>query len=207
MEEEARAALDGHVPEAAKLPAVLGRPSTYSKDMAEQICDMLAKRITLDEIGRMPGFPGRSTIYRWINENPEFKTDYAIALQWRSESYVDQMVEIALDSSGDTEIVTVADATPDGPPVGSITEVKDSVKRSALAIKTLQYKVERGDAKKHFAADVLYPPAITQGNGDGAKEINPRGPMEPLVIDVEPHPLDEVLAAAARAAKAPLPNA
>jgi hypothetical protein len=45
--------------------------------------------------------PARATIFRWLAGNEEFRRSYALARESRAEELLDEILEIADDSSGD----------------------------------------------------------------------------------------------------------
>jgi hypothetical protein len=56
-----------------------GRPSSYTPDLAEQICALLAEGEPLRAICDRPDMPGQSTVYRWIEEREDFRERYTRA--------------------------------------------------------------------------------------------------------------------------------
>jgi hypothetical protein len=56
-----------------------GRPPVYSKDLANQICEMLSEGVPLQEICRMEGFPAWRTVYYWMYKDPELSAMIAHA--------------------------------------------------------------------------------------------------------------------------------
>ena len=50
----------------------MGRPSSYTAEIAGAICERVANGETLRAICREDDFPGHSTVYRWLDENQEF---------------------------------------------------------------------------------------------------------------------------------------
>ncbi len=50
----------------------MGRPSSYTAEVAAAICERVANGETLRSICREDDFPGHSTVYRWLDENQEF---------------------------------------------------------------------------------------------------------------------------------------
>ena len=48
-----------------------GRPSKYSPDIAQKMCNLLAEGVPLQEICRMEGFPAWRTIYDWMYRDDE----------------------------------------------------------------------------------------------------------------------------------------
>ncbi len=55
------------------------RPSDYTPEKAEIICNQLADGIPLAEICRQPDMPNPSTVYRWMKNNPELSQAIASA--------------------------------------------------------------------------------------------------------------------------------
>jgi hypothetical protein len=79
-----------------------GRPSIYSHELAEQICDELASSSkSLRAICLQPGMPVRSTIYLWLDEYPEFHKMMTRAREEQLEAIADEMLQIADDASND----------------------------------------------------------------------------------------------------------
>lgn len=79
-----------------------GRPSLYSRELAETICLLMANGNSLAQIVKMPGMPARATINRWILEKPEFRELYTRARDDLVQFWADETIEIADDKSGDT---------------------------------------------------------------------------------------------------------
>jgi hypothetical protein len=78
-----------------------GRPTIFSPELADRICERLAdgeslRRICLDE-----DMPGKSTVMRWLAKFPEFRDQYARAREVQADTLFDECLEIADDSSGD----------------------------------------------------------------------------------------------------------
>ena len=56
-----------------------GRPSLYTEEMAERICEGLSEGLSLIKICQAKDMPHRATIMRWWEKNPEFATKCARA--------------------------------------------------------------------------------------------------------------------------------
>ncbi|HEY2857073.1 MAG TPA: hypothetical protein VGJ21_01490 [Terracidiphilus sp.] len=79
-----------------------GRPSIYSSELAQRICDELASSSkSLRAICLQPGMPVRSTIYLWLDEYPEFHKMITRARDEQLEAIADEMLQIADDASND----------------------------------------------------------------------------------------------------------
>ena len=57
----------------------IGRPSSYVKEVADDICQLIAQGESLRKICERPGMPSLSMVFRWLNEQAEFRDQYARA--------------------------------------------------------------------------------------------------------------------------------
>lgn len=72
-----------------------GRPSVYTAELAERICDAVAGGVTLCALEHTAGFPARSTIWRWCKTYSAFNAALTDARQAAANSYADEQVYIA----------------------------------------------------------------------------------------------------------------
>ena len=80
-----------------------GRPSVFSEKVADRICDEIATSTrSIRAICAQEGMPDPATVYRWRNTRPEFCEHYARAKEAQAELLVEELIEIADDSSQDT---------------------------------------------------------------------------------------------------------
>jgi len=77
----------------------IGRPSQFTQELADEICERHSNGESLVDIGNDPAMPSRATIYRWQDERQEFKTQCARA-RARCGDYQDHL--IAKDIEGCT---------------------------------------------------------------------------------------------------------
>lgn len=84
----------------------IGRPSTYSKDLALDICVRLAEGSPLTRICRAPNMPTLATVYRWLADEryAEFRDMYARAREDQADTLADEIIEISDDGSNDTYV-------------------------------------------------------------------------------------------------------
>ena len=80
-----------------------GRPSTYTEEMGNLICDKLTEGMSVRKMCQMDGFPNPSTIYVWIDRFPEFAERYARARETATEDMLEDILEIADDPTIDTQ--------------------------------------------------------------------------------------------------------
>ena len=80
-----------------------GRPSTYTEEMGNLICDKLTEGMSVRKMCKMDGFPNPSTIYVWIDRFPEFAERYARAREAATEDMLEDILEIADDADLDVQ--------------------------------------------------------------------------------------------------------
>ncbi|WP_418220670.1 hypothetical protein [Burkholderia cepacia] len=54
-----------------------GRPTTFSQDTADLICERLAEGESLRSICHDDGMPAQSTVFRWLGLHESFSKQYA----------------------------------------------------------------------------------------------------------------------------------
>lgn len=80
-----------------------GRPTEYTPQLAAEICDTIAsnskgiKRLCNDN----SHWPNKDTIFTWLKNYPEFSDQYAQAKRCQIETFIDEILEIADDTSQD----------------------------------------------------------------------------------------------------------
>lgn len=72
-----------------------GRPSTYTEEMGNLICDKLTEGISLRKLCMQDDFPAASTVYVWLDRFPEFAEKYARAREAATEDMLEEIFEIA----------------------------------------------------------------------------------------------------------------
>lgn len=72
-----------------------GRPSSYSDEMAETICDRIAEGESLRRICARDGYPHMVTVMRWLERHPEFAAKYARAREMQADVMDDMILSVA----------------------------------------------------------------------------------------------------------------
>lgn len=72
-----------------------GRPSLYSIELAQIICDRIVNGETLTAICADPKMPNRVTVWHWLRNNEEFSTNHARARESAAHWIEDQVAEEA----------------------------------------------------------------------------------------------------------------
>ena len=73
----------------------LGRPSSYTDEIADRVCEAIAAGGALYLICERPDMPGESTVYQWLAAKPDFAEKYARARERQQDRRVDEIIEIA----------------------------------------------------------------------------------------------------------------
>lgn len=72
-----------------------GRPSLFSEELAEQICEMLMSGLSLRKICLSPDMPHRGTVERWMAKDPVFASRCARARVWQADVMDDLILDTA----------------------------------------------------------------------------------------------------------------
>jgi hypothetical protein len=72
-----------------------GRPTLYSQEFAEEICERIANRETIEKICETPGTPSHMSVYRWLAERADFRRAYGVAKAVVAEGLFAEAIEIA----------------------------------------------------------------------------------------------------------------
>lgn len=120
----------------------MGRPVTYSAEVAEKVLSEVSEGKTLRETCRKIGTP-ESTVRRWVLDDREgFAARYAHAKELQVECWADELREIADDGSNDWMTIQRG---------GESVEVenREVVNRSRLRIDTLKWLMSKITPKKY----------------------------------------------------------
>jgi hypothetical protein len=136
----------------------MGRFSSYSDEIAEEICQKLIAGFSLRELCDKDEFPDEATVYRWIAKNDAFREKYAQAREVQAERYAAEIIEISDDARNDWMLRQQGDDT-------VVVANQEHINRSRLRV----------DARKWVASKLL-PKKYgdrTELVGAGGKELIP----------------------------------
>lgn len=80
---------------ALPVPKGRGRPSLYTPETVDRICDRLADGESLKAICRSPGMPSERTVLGWAATRPEFRGQYDFAREMGRETIGHEVLAIA----------------------------------------------------------------------------------------------------------------
>ncbi len=122
---------------------MIGRPSIFSQEIADKICQRLANGESLRGICRDEEMPGTTTVFNWLAGSDQsfsaFRDQYTRAREIQADALVDEILEISDDGSNDW----MAREGKDGEPSWALNG--EHVQRSRLRV----------DSRKWFASKVL----------------------------------------------------
>ncbi|MDN5449596.1 MAG: DNA packaging protein [Enterobacterales bacterium] len=78
-----------------------GRPTDYTQEVAEDICNLLMLGESLRSICKRSDMPAIRTVMYWLQRHEDFMQQYARAREIQAELLAEEVIEIADDSSGD----------------------------------------------------------------------------------------------------------
>lgn len=73
----------------------VGRPSDFSQEIADSICEQIADGLSLRAICLNDDMPSKTTVFRWLSKNSEFSDQYARAREEQADLLFDETLEIA----------------------------------------------------------------------------------------------------------------
>jgi len=84
----------------------IGRPSSHTPEIADEICLRLAEGESLRAICRDDHMPSRETVRKWLRDETidRFIGQYAQAREDQAESLADQVLEIAMATTPETVV-------------------------------------------------------------------------------------------------------
>lgn len=106
-----------------------GRPSLYSEELAERICEKIADGVSLKDICEEDWAPSRTAVFRWLNVHPEFANSYASAREAQAELLAEEIKAISDDGRRDYKTDADGNEVPD----------HDHIARSKLRVDTRKW--------------------------------------------------------------------
>lgn len=120
----------------------VGRPSTYTQELADKICETIAQGYSMRTVCSKEGMPAMSTVFKWLRENKEFSEQYTRATEERTEAMSEDILDIADDGSND--LMTIQKGN-----VEYTVENKEVTNRSRLRVDTRKWLMAKMKPKKY----------------------------------------------------------
>ena len=117
----------------------MGRPSTFTQEVADKVCARLATGETLRRISRDEGMPPESTVRQWVMDNPDFAAQYAKSRDLGLDAMADELFDIADDGTNDTQVDED----------GAVLTNHDVIARSRLRVDTRKWYLSKLAPKRY----------------------------------------------------------
>lgn len=122
----------------------MGRPSDYSPEIADLICERIADGVSLREICRTEDMPSKAAVFRWLAAHAEFRDQYARAREAQADALADELLDIADDGDNDW----MERKGEDGQSLGW-RENGEAIQRSRLRVDTRKWIASKLKPKKY----------------------------------------------------------
>ena len=144
-----------------------GKPTVFSKARAQEIIDLVLEERTIREICSLAHMPTKPTLFKWLDDNPDFRDTFEHAKQFLADILIDDIKEIADDARNDFMM------TKKGPKLN-----KEAVMRSKLRVDA-RFRLAEKLFPRRFGSKVTQ--EITGAEGKPI-EIDQRGDMSDIEV-------------------------
>src|SRR5688572_16407481 len=79
----------------------MGRPSDYTQEIADAMCERIAAVESLRRICTSEDMPAKSTVFRWLILEKGFSDHYAKAREAQADTLFDEILDISDDGRND----------------------------------------------------------------------------------------------------------
>ena|SRR3990167_6498412 len=123
--------------------AKIGRPTKYTKELGNLICERLSNGESLRNICLDKKMPDASTVHRWVlsGDFEDFYKQYARAREIQAENMFDEILDISDDGTNDYMAITKGDVTYN-------VEDREVTNRSKLRVDTRKWYLSKVLPKK-----------------------------------------------------------
>ena len=79
----------------SEIPRAPGRPSTFTQQLGDYICERLACGESLRRICAEEGMPDKATVIRWLAKHDTFRASYSQARMVQADVWADEILDLA----------------------------------------------------------------------------------------------------------------
>ena len=155
-----------------------GRPSKFSQEMADAICEQIVLGKSMRQICQQQDMPAERTVYYWLEKDREFCQQYARAREAQADRLFEECLAIADEAEGDVVLTTGEDGKAIARPNHA------NVQRARLRVDTRKWAAGKLAPKK-------YGEHFTHGFGDQEWPISPRPAVIVTIGGTRPVPARE----------------
>ncbi len=121
-----------------------GRPSDYTQEKADKICEMLSEGMSLRSVCKEEGMPSAATVFKWMREHEDFLKQYTRAKEESADAMAEECLDIADDGTNDY----MERLDKDGESVGYQVN-GEHIQRSRLRVETRKWLMAKMKPKKY----------------------------------------------------------
>jgi hypothetical protein len=122
--------------------ANVGRPTGYTQDLADSICERLATGESMRSVSTDKDMPAMSTLFKWLREHEEFSQQYARAKQESADAMAEDILAISDDGENDWALKTYGNTE-------SWITNGEALQRSKLRVDTRKWLMAKMKPKKY----------------------------------------------------------
>lgn len=119
-----------------------GRPSKYSQELADKLCEGLALGKSLRTVCKSDDMPSVVTVFSWMRKHPEFLNQYTRAKEESADAMADEMLDIS--DNGSNDWMQVHKGNYEGWQVNG-----EAIQRSRLRVETRKWLMAKMKPKKY----------------------------------------------------------
>lgn len=135
-----------------------GRPTKYSKALADRLCQELSLGISLRTVCIDDKMPCIATVFNWMRTKPNFLEQYARAKQESADAMAEEILDIADDGTNDWMEIKRGGETVEVPN-------NEVLQRSKLRVDTRKWLMSKMKPKKYGEKiDVMSDGKAIEGN-------------------------------------------
>lgn len=81
---------------------MIGRPSEFTQQVADAICERIADGESLRAICREDDMPAKSSVFKWLSQHKDFADQYTRARETQADTLFDEILSISDDGANDS---------------------------------------------------------------------------------------------------------
>jgi hypothetical protein len=137
--------MDGQEVKAVSKP--MGRPTLYTKELANEICSLLSEGQSLVKVCKSDDMPCRATVFSWFDTHKDFLDKYEKAKEECADFLVEEMLEIADNEVAQPVLVEDVPLVVDGEMVKVATQT--GVAHARLRVDTRKWAASKLKPKRY----------------------------------------------------------
>ena len=137
----------------------IGRPTSYTQELADKICEQLAIGDSLRTACKGDDMPSVATVFNWFRKYPDFLEQYARAKQESADAMAEEILDISDNGSNDWMEVNYGETE-------AWKTNGEALQRSRLRVDTRKWLMAKMKPKKYGEKlDMTSDGKAIQGNG------------------------------------------